>query len=91
MQEITKIFKALGDPTRFKIIEKMLFDKKENCCTDFAIFTEKDISTISRQLVVLEQTNIIEITKVNKTKCIKLKNKKALKKLIKIANDLKEN
>jgi len=91
MQEITKIFKALGDPTRFKIIEKILFDKKKNCCTDFAIFTEKDISTISRQLMVLKQANIIEITKINKTKCVRLKNEKSLEKLIKIANDLKEN
>jgi len=89
MQEVTKIFKALGDPTRFKIIDKMLSDKKENCCTDFAVFTEKDISTISRQLAVLKQANIIEITKINKTKCVKLKNKKALIKLIEIANDLK--
>jgi len=89
MQEVIKIFKALGDPTRFKIISKMLSDKEENCCTDFAVFTEKDISTISRQLAVLKQANIIEITKIDRTKCVKLKNKKYLIKLIEIANDLK--
>lgn len=89
MQEVIKIFKALGDPTRFKIISKILSDKKENCCTDFAVFTEKDISTISRQLAVLKQANIIEIIKIDRTKCVKLKNKKSLIKLIEIANDLK--
>ena len=76
-----KIFKALGEKTRYSIVLKLL-GTKDNCCTDLASFTKKDLSTISRQLSILEKENIIEITKVNKTKCIKLKNKILILKII---------
>lgn len=76
-----KIFKALGEKTRYSIVLKLL-EAKDNCCTELASFTGKDLSTISRQLAILERENIITIKKINKTKCIKIKNKKIILKVI---------
>jgi DNA-binding transcriptional ArsR family regulator len=53
-----KVFKALGEKTRYNIILKLL-ESKKNCCTELALFTKKDLSTISRQLQILEKENII--------------------------------
>ena len=91
MLKMTKylLFKALGDKTRFLIIEKLLEDKK-NCCTDLADITNRDLSTISRQLEILKKANIIKITKIKKNKCISLTNKTAIKKIIKDINKIKE-
>ena len=89
MNEEYKIFKALSDPTRYKIIKKVL-ETKNNCCTDIATFTDKDISTISRQLDILEEYRIIEIKRVNKTKCIKVKKEDLVKKLIETSKNIYE-
>jgi DNA-binding transcriptional ArsR family regulator len=84
-----KILKALGEKTRFSIISKLL-KNKDCCCTDLSNFTKKDISTISRQLKILEKENIVFVTKLNKTKCIKLKNKKLIIKIIDLAKKIKK-
>ena len=81
-----KIFKALGEKTRYSIVLKLL-KEKDNCCTDLASFTGKDLSTISRQLVILEKEGIISIEKINKSKCVKIRNKKLL---LKIIDDIKK-
>ncbi|MDD4049808.1 MAG: ArsR family transcriptional regulator [Candidatus ainarchaeum sp.] len=81
-----KIFKALGEETRYSIVLKLL-NEKDNCCTDLASFTGKDLSTISRQLAILKKEGIITIEKINKSKCIKIKNKKLL---LKIISDIKK-
>lgn len=81
-----KIFKALGEKTRYSMVLKLL-EAKDNCCTDLASFTGKDLSTISRQLAVLKKEGIITIEKVNKSKCVKIRNKKLL---LKIIEDIKK-
>lgn len=83
-----KIFKALGDKTRFEIISKLITDKK-NCCTDLANITNRDLSTITRQLDILKKENIIQVTKIGKTKCISLKNKKLIKIIINNSKKIK--
>jgi DNA-binding transcriptional ArsR family regulator len=82
MKEI-QILKALSDPTRYKIIIDLL-DSKDNCCTDFAKLTHRDLSTISRQLEILKDSGLIEVNRIKKTKCIKLKNKKNILALLKL-------
>ncbi len=84
-----KIFKALGEKTRYSIVLKLL-EAKDNCCTDLASFTGKDLSTISRQLSILEKEGIIIIEKINKSKCIKIKDKKLLLKIIADIKQLKK-
>lgn len=84
-----KIFKALGEQTRYSIVLKLL-ESKKNCCTDLAQFTKKDISTISRQLQILEKENIIVVEKINKSKCIKIKNKELLLNIIKNIKKIKK-
>lgn len=76
-----KFFKALGDKTRFEIVS-ILLKNKNNCCSDLAETTKKDISTITRQLKILKQENIITINKKGKKKCISLVDKKRIEKII---------
>ncbi len=83
-----KIFKALGEKTRYSIVLELLKDKN-NCCTDLSNFTKKDLSTISRQLKILEREGIIIIEKINKTKCVKIKDKKLILEIIKNIKKIK--
>lgn len=82
-----KIFKVLGDKTRYNIVYNLL-KSDFSCCTDIAKFTKKDLSTISRQLKILENKKIIQINKINKNKCVKLKNKKLIQKIINDINKI---
>ncbi|MDD3178479.1 MAG: winged helix-turn-helix domain-containing protein [Candidatus ainarchaeum sp.] len=90
-KDLFKIFKVLGDETRFRIVDKLLNCKsfKDNtCCSDLADFTQKDLSTISRQLDILEKEGIIVVNKVSKSKCIKLKNKEIILKVFEYSKKL---
>ena len=57
MNTTNNIFKALGDSTRYKIIISLLDSKQNMCCTDLSEITNKDLSTISRQLKILEDVD----------------------------------
>jgi DNA-binding transcriptional ArsR family regulator len=88
VEDLYKIFKALGEKTRYRIILELLDTKNNICCTDLSTKLQKDLSTISRQLNILEESNLIVVTKINKTKCIKLRNQKLIKELLKSAKNI---
>jgi ArsR family transcriptional regulator len=60
----SKIFKALSDPTRLKIIE--LLEKREICACEFAPLTKKAQPTVSQHLRILETAGIIKSRKEGK-------------------------
>jgi len=88
MKDLHEVFKALGEKTRYRIILELIDHKSNICCTDLSNNLKKDLSTISRQLNILKKSNLIIITKINKTKCIKLKNQILIKELLKTAKDI---
>jgi ArsR family transcriptional regulator len=77
----SKIFKALSDETRLKIVE--LLSKKEICACEFVPLTKKAQPTVSQHLKVLESAGIIKSRKEGRMIVYSLANPKFLE-LIKI-------
>lgn len=57
LEEKSKIFKALGHPTRLFIVEELA--RGERCVHDLTEMIGADISTVSRHLSVLKNARII--------------------------------
>lgn len=62
---VSDIFKALGDPTRVRIIYALL--QKELCVHDLTVVLDMAQSAISHQLRVLRNVRIVKRRKVGKT------------------------
>jgi len=75
-----KIFKALGDETRIKIVGYLL--SKDICACDFTSMTEKDQTTISRHLKVLVEAGILKFEKHGRNVIYSIKNDKVKKMLL---------
>ncbi|MHA1377112.1 MAG: ArsR/SmtB family transcription factor [Candidatus Helarchaeota archaeon] len=84
MKESFKIFKALCDETRCKIIEILL--DGERCVCEIVPQTKRTQSTISIQLAKLENLGIIESRREGKKVYYKLVNKKVMK-ILEIVNE----
>ncbi len=61
IEDMAKIFKALGHPTRLKMVD--FLRKGESCVCDLQEIIGDDISTISRHLNVLREAKIISSEK----------------------------
>ena len=72
----SKIFKALSDPTRLKIVE--LLEKKEICACEFVPLTKKAQPTVSQHLRILENSGIIKSRKEGKMIIYSLVNPKII-------------
>jgi len=81
MKESLKIFKALCDETRLKIVEFLL--NGEKCVCEIVPYTKRTQSTVSIQLKKLENLGILESRRDGKSVYYKLRNRK-VKKILKI-------
>ena len=81
MKESLKIFKALCDETRLKIVEFLL--NGEKCVCEIIPFTKRTQSTVSIQLSKLESLGIVESRREGKKVYYRLTNKK-VKEILKI-------
>ena len=81
----SKIFKALSDPTRLKIIE--LLENKEICACEFAPLTKKAQPTVSQHLKILENAGIIASRKEGKMVIFSVTDKKIFE-LIKLVKEI---
>ncbi|RME52710.1 ArsR family transcriptional regulator [Candidatus Woesearchaeota archaeon] len=84
MKESLKIFKALCDETRLKIVEGLL--NGEKCVCEIVPFTKRMQSTVSIQLAKLENLGIVESKREGKNVSYKIVNDKVVK-ILKIVND----
>ena len=87
MDEKLKIFKALCDETRLKIIELLLDGEK--CVCEIVPFAKRTQSTVSIQLSKLENLGVVESRREGKSVYYKIKNKKVMKILKIIKGDEK--
>jgi len=83
MRESTKIFKALCDETRLKIIESLLDGEK--CVCEIVPFTKRTQSTVSIQLAKLENLGIIESRREGRKIYYRLTNEK-VREILRILN-----
>ncbi|KXA90822.1 hypothetical protein AKJ64_05195 [candidate division MSBL1 archaeon SCGC-AAA259E17] len=58
IEEKVKLFKALGNETRLRIVRYLL--ENERCACDFEPMVDRDQTTISRHLKVLTEAGILE-------------------------------
>lgn len=63
--DMAEMFKALGDPTRVRLIYALL--QKELCVHDLCIVLDMTQSAVSHQLRYLRNTRIVKRRKVGKT------------------------
>jgi len=87
MKESLKIFKALCDETRLKIVEFLL--NREKCVCEIVPFTKRTQSTVSIQLAKLENLGIVESRREGKSVYYKIVNDN-VRKILRIMNNLKE-
>jgi len=64
INELTEMFKILGDPTRLKIM--LAVKEKELCVCDIAEIAEVTISAVSHQLRLLRTMNMVMSRKEGK-------------------------
>ncbi|MCD6576309.1 MAG: winged helix-turn-helix transcriptional regulator [Nanoarchaeota archaeon] len=82
MRELLKIFKALCDETRLKIVELLL--NGEKCVCEIVPFTKRTQSTVSIQLSKLEDLGIVESRRDGKKVYYRIINPKVKKILSKM-------
>ncbi|MCD6246963.1 MAG: metalloregulator ArsR/SmtB family transcription factor [Candidatus Diapherotrites archaeon] len=82
MKEALKIFKALSDETRLKIVESLLSGEK--CVCEIIPFTKRAQSTVSIQLAKLESLGIVESKREGKNVYYRIANPEIKKILSKI-------
>jgi len=82
MKELLKIFKALSDETRLKIVELLL--NGEKCVCEIVPFTKRTQPTVSIQLAKLESLGIIESRREGKSVYYRIANPKVREILSKI-------
>lgn len=74
MDDSLKIFKALSDETRLKIVRFLL--EQEKCVCEIVPHVKRTQSTVSIQLAKLETMGILSSRREGKSVFYKLKNKK---------------
>jgi ArsR family transcriptional regulator len=72
----SKIFKALSDQTRLKIVE--LLEKREICACEFVSLVKKAQPTVSQHLRILENSGIVKSRKEGKMVIYSLANPKVI-------------
>jgi ArsR family transcriptional regulator len=82
----SKIFKALSDQTRLRIVE--LLEKREICACEFVPLVKKAQPTVSQHLRILENSGIVKSRKEGKMVIYSLTNPKIID-LIKTAKAIK--
>jgi len=80
MTDIAKVFKALGDETRLKIVRCILH--QELCACYFVQITKKDQTTVSRHLKVLTEAGVLSYGKRGKYRYYKIRDKDMRKMLL---------
>lgn len=70
-ERMSSFFKALGNPTRLKIVMEIM--KGERCVSDVESLVSARQSNISQHLAVLKECDIVECRKVGNMRCYSLK------------------
>jgi ArsR family transcriptional regulator len=70
-EERANILKALAHPTRLIILDELL--KEEKCVCELQKVIDKDMSTVSKHLLVMKNAGIVESKKVKNSVYYSLK------------------
>ena len=79
-KNLVKIFKALGEETRFRIVQCLIHH--DHCACDFARITGKDQTTVSRHLKILVEASILETEKKGRNIIYRISNETVRERLL---------
>jgi DNA-binding transcriptional ArsR family regulator len=82
LQQVSAIFSALGSPTRLKIIELVSETQRPLHIKAVAQVLKKDYAAVYRHVGVLEDTGIVGVYEVGRSRVIYLKNVERVKQCV---------
>ena len=84
INEKAKIYKALGEPIRLKIVKFLLSKKEGDCICHLSKELDRDQSVIFRHIQILKEVNLIKTTKKDKFLWCEIKTVHQIKKLLEV-------
>jgi len=86
--QVSAIFSALGSPTRLKIIELVSETERPLHIKAVAQVLKKDYAAIYRHVRVLEESGLVGVYEVGRSRVLFLKNMELVKEFIRIAEKM---
>ena len=86
--KVSAIFSALGSPTRLKIVELVSETEKPLHIKAVAQVLKKDYAAVYRHIRVLEESGLVGVYEVGRSRVIYLKNKELVKEYIRKATEM---
>ena len=85
---ISRIFKALGNTTRVRILLLVSETRRPLHIKAVAEALDMDYAALYRHVKVLQRSDLLEVYEVGRSRVLSLKNKELIEELIKIANKM---
>jgi len=86
--QVSSIFSALGSPTRLKIVELVSETERPLHIKAVAQVLKKDYAAIYRHVRVLEESGLVGVYEVGRSRVLFLKNMELVKEFIRIAEKM---
>ena len=86
--QVSAIFSALGSPTRLRIVELISETKRPLHIKAVAQVLKKDYAAIYRHVRVLEESGLVGVYEVGRSRVLYLKNVELVKEFIRIAETM---
>ena len=88
LDQVSAIFRALGSPTRLKIVELVNDTERPLHIKAVAQVLKKDYAAVYRHIRVLEKCGLVGVYEVGRSRVIYLKNKELIKEFIRKAKKM---
>ena len=90
LRQVSGIFSALGNPTRLKIIELVSETERPLHIKAVSKVLTKDYAAVYRHVRVLEESGLVGVYEVGRSRVIYLKNAELIKECVQIAQKCSE-
>jgi DNA-binding transcriptional ArsR family regulator len=88
LRKISAVFNALGSPTRLKIVELVSETERPLHIKAVAQALKKDYAAVYRHVGVLEESGVVGVYEVGRSRVLYLKNVDTVKECVRIAQKM---
>lgn len=88
ISKVSKIFEAIGNPVRFKIVMLVNASDRPLHIKAVAKILKKDYAAVYRHVKVLEKSGLLTIYEVGRSRVLQAKNAELMKKLVETAKTM---
>ena len=88
LHKISAVFNALGSPTRLRIVELVSETERPLHIKAVAQALKKDYAAVYRHVGVLEESGVVGVYEVGRSRVIYLKNEDTVKECVRIAQKI---